>query len=76
MNSDDCIGKIHSNPSDYNQILFKKKFEVNKNRFLLEKKREIQIIVFMIVLTRFSERIFYPMRYTGICFYLKKFLVC
>ena len=34
------------------------------------KKYEIQIIVFMITLTRSSERIFNSMHYTGIVFYL------
>ena len=34
------------------------------------KKYEIQVIVFMIMLTRCLERIFNPMRYTGIVFYL------
>ena len=36
-----------------------------KNRFFLVKKLEIQVIVFMIMHTRSSERIFNPMHYTG-----------
>ena len=45
--------KSHQNLSDYNQYLFEFFFE-------------IQIILFLIMLTRFSERIFDPMRYTGL----------
>ena len=29
VNSDDCIGKSHQNLSEYNQFLFKKRFEVD-----------------------------------------------
>ena len=36
-----------------------------KHQFFLVKKWEIQIIVFMITLTRTLKRIFTPMRYTG-----------
>ena len=36
-----------------------------KNRIFLMKKWKIQVIVFMIKLFRSSERIFFPMRYTG-----------
>ena len=61
--------KSHQNLSDYNQFLFKKRFQDNKDRFFLIKKLEIQIIVFMIMLTRSSERIFIRMRYTGIYVY-------
>ena len=43
----------------------KQDFKLIQNRFFRVKKLEIQVIVFMIMLTRSSERIFYPMRYTG-----------
>ena len=62
--------KLHENLSNYNQFLLKKKkFEVKK-RYFLVKKLEIKVIVFMIMLTHSSERIFNTMRYTG-CIYLK-----
>ena len=57
--------KLHQNLSDYNQFLSQKKIQVNKKQILSVKKLEIQVIVFIIMLTRFSERIFNPMRYTG-----------
>ena len=43
-----------------------KHLKLIKNIFLPVKKWEIQIIVYIIMLTRFSKRIFNPMRYTGI----------
>ena len=36
-----------------------------KNRFFQLKKWEIQVIIFIIMLTRSSKRIFNPMHYTG-----------
>ena len=45
-------------------FLFKKRFEVNKKIFILVKLWEIEIIVFMITLTRSSLRIFNPMHFT------------
>ena len=64
---DDYIEKKHQNLLDYNQILFKKRFKVNKKTdFLLRRNEKIQVIVSMIMLTRSSERIFNPMRYTGL----------
>ena len=48
--------KTHKNLSDYNQFLLKKRFEFKKKNYLV-KKREIQVIVFMINITRSSERI-------------------
>ena len=60
VNSDDCIGKSHQNLSEYNQFLLKKRFEVDG-----EKMRNSGNF-FTIMLTRSSERIFYPMRYTGL----------
>ena len=41
-------------------------FKLIKNRFYLVEKLEIQVIEFMIMLTRSSERIVNPMRYTGV----------
>ena len=61
--SDDCIGKI---TSKYIQFLFSKRFKINTKQICSSAKWEIQVIVFMIMLTRFSQRIFNPMRYTGI----------
>ena len=59
--------KSHQNLSDYNQFLLKKRFEVDtKTNFLYWKNREIQVMIFMIKFTRSSERIFNPMRYTGL----------
>ena len=52
--------KSHQDQSDYSQFLFNKIFKVNKNIFFLVKKIEIQVIVFMIMFTRSSERIFNP----------------
>ena len=53
--------KSHQNISDYIKFLFKKIFEVNKNRFILMKTLDIKVII----LTRPSERGFSPMRFTG-----------
>ena len=74
--------KSHQNLLDYNEFLFKKDLKLMKNeKFrwksgkgstfqvlfqVLVEKWEIQVIVSMIMLTRSSERIFNPMRYTGI----------
>ena len=41
--------------SDYNQFSFKKRFGVNKKQITSRKKREIQVIIFMIVHTCSSE---------------------
>ena len=57
--------KSHQNLSDYNQFLFKKRFEFDKKQIFSSEKWEIQVIVFMIMLTRSSKRSFNPMRYTG-----------
>ena len=48
-------------------ICFKSKIDFMqiKNRFFLVKKLDIQVIGFMIMLTRSSDRIFDPMRYIG-----------
>ena len=61
-----ALEKSHQNLSDHNQILFRNRFKVNKNRFFRVNKLEIQVIVFMIMLTRSSEMIFNPMCYTGV----------
>ena len=60
--------KSYQNLSYYNQFLFNKRFEVNKKK-LSSEKWEIQVIVFMIMLTGSSERIFNSMRYTVINFF-------
>ena len=39
--------------------------QLRKNKYFLVKKLEIQIFVYIIMLTRSSERIFKLMRYTG-----------
>ena len=57
--------KSYQNLSDYIQLLFKKYRKLIKKWLLLVKKWEIQVIISMIMLTRSSERIFNPMRYTG-----------
>ena len=49
----------------FNQFLFKKDLNLLKHRFILVKKLDIKLIVYMIVLTHFSERILNPMSYTG-----------
>ena len=48
------------------EFLLKKRFEVTKKQIFLVKKLEIQVIVSMIMLTRSSERIFNPKRYSSI----------
>ena len=57
--------KSHQNLTDYIQFLFKKRYGFNINKLFLMKKSEIQVIISMIWLTRSSERIFNPSRYTG-----------
>ena len=57
--------KKHRNLSDYNQFLFKERFEVNRKQIFLVKKWEIHVIVFMILLSRYSEEIYNAMRCTG-----------
>ena len=60
--------KPHQNLCENNLFLFKKRFEVIKNKFIQVKKLEIQVIVFIIMLTRSSERILNPMRYAGLIY--------
>ena len=38
VNFDDCIGKVTSNLTDYNQFSFKKRFEVNKEHIFCSEK--------------------------------------
>ena len=68
-----ALKNSHQHLSDCNQFLFKKRIEFYKNnnkmKFSSEKIRN-SIIVFMIMLTRYSERIFNPIRYTGKIFIL------
>ena len=58
--------KSHQYPSDYNKFLFKKRLEAYENKFFLEKKREMQVIVCMIMLNRSSEWIFNPRCHIGV----------
>ena len=58
--------KSNQNLSVYNHFLLKKRFKVNKKQIFLVKKLEIQVIVYMIMLTRSQESISNPMRYKGI----------
>ena len=58
--------KPHQNLSDFNQFLFKEIFAVNKKQIFQVKNREIQVIVYMIMLICSSEKIFNPMLYTGL----------
>ena len=52
--------------SDYKQFLLKKYLNlIEKKGLFLVEKWEIQVIISMIMLTRSSESIFNPMRYTG-----------
>ena len=57
--------KSYQNNSDYVQFVIKNRFEVDKKGIISSKKWLIQVIISIIVLTRSSERIFNPMRYTG-----------
>ena len=43
-----------------------KNLKIIENRYFLMKKREIQVILFMTMLTRSSKRIINPMRFTGL----------
>ena len=60
---------IHSLKKIYQttiSLLFKNRFDVHiKLFFFLVNKLEIKVTVFMIMLNRFSERIFKPVRYAG-----------
>ena len=53
-------------------VFIKQKFEVNKKQIFSSEEMKIQVIVFMILFTRSSERIFNSMRYTGIYFCFEK----
>ena len=58
--------KSNQNISDWIQLSFNKIFEFsNKKGLFLVKNWEIQVILYMIMLTRSSERIPIPSRYTG-----------
>ena len=70
INSNDCIGKITSQYIRLYPVFTKKKdFNLIREGLFLVKKREFQIIITMIMLTRSSERIYNPSRYTGINLY-------
>ena len=62
------LEKSHQNLSDYNQFLFKTNLKLLINRYFLVTIWEIQVILFMIMLTRSSKRIFNPMRSTGLIY--------
>ena len=57
--------KSQQNLSDYNQFLFKKDLNLIKKGIISRKKREIPVILTMIMLNRSLERIFNPSSYTG-----------
>ena len=57
--------KTHQNLSDYKQSALKKNVKLIKNRYFLVKNGEIQVIISVNMLTRSSDRIYNPMRYTG-----------
>ena len=66
INSDDCIGKIISKSIRLYPVFIQKRFGFNKKRdYFWWKKLEIQVILYMVMPTRSSERIFNPSRYTG-----------
>ena len=67
INSDDYAGKITSEYIRLQPVFFSKKdLKITKNRFFSSEKLEIQVIVYMTMHTRSSERNFNPMRYTSI----------
>ena len=67
VNSNDCIGKNHVKIYQTTISFYSKKYlKSMKNRLSLVKKmRNSGNFVFTIMLTRSSERILNPMRYTG-----------
>jgi len=64
LNSADCIGKIPSKYFVLQSVIIQKKIWIKKNKKSSE-IWEVQVIVFMIMFTRSSERIFNLTRYTG-----------
>ena len=62
INSVDCIWKITSKYIRLYPAFIKKKV------LFLMKKLEIQVIISIVILTRSSERVFNPSRYTGIIY--------
>ena len=59
--------KIYQNTTSFYSKVDLKLF---KNRFFLVRKGKIHVIAFMIMLTRFSERIFNTTRYAGMYLFL------
>ena len=59
---------LNSMVSSVTSFFSKKYLKLVKNRLFLVKKLEIQVIVLMNMLTRSSETIFNPMRYSGYYF--------
>jgi len=61
--------KSHQKISDYIQFLFKQKvLNLIKKGIISREKSEIQVIISKIMLTRSSEKICNPMRFTGFLF--------
>ena len=75
MNSDDCIGKITSKSMSLYAVFIKKKNSklIKKGGLFLVKKWEIQVSIFMIMLTRFLERIFNASRQTDLKYFYVMF---
>ena len=69
VNSDDCSGKTTSKSIRLQPDFVQKRFEVDKNRFILVENWDIQIIVFKNMLGEEMYQIFgedlYLMRFTG-----------
>ena len=67
--------KTQQNTSGCNPFLFEKGFKLNKKLTFLVKHWEIQVIVSIFMLTRFSQMIFNPMRNTGIFVSMQRMFV-
>ena len=65
--SNDSTEKMTSKSIRIYPVFIKKRLKVNKKSFSSsEKKRNSEVIISIIKLTRSSEMIFNPMRYTGL----------
>ena len=67
LNSEDYIGKLTSKYIRVQPVfvLFQRIFKYIKIDFFTIEKKEIQAILFIIIIFRFSENLFNPMRYTS-----------
>ena len=65
VNCDNGIKKLHQNLSDYMLLYSKKRLKINKKGIISSEKMKNAGDYIVIMLTRFSERIFNPSRYTG-----------